>query len=482
MSGLISTRDPERAEVGYSDAILQGLAADGGLLTPSEYPTLSGDELRAMTDLHYYEIFTHVKSKFIGDDIPLAVQEEIAREVYSADKFECVGGNVVPLREVKEGFFIQDLSLGPTAAFKDMALQPLAQEVNYELTRRESGLMMLGATSGDTGSAAESAFQGLGKIGMIILSPLEGTMTRFQRAQMANLSGGNISNVSIDGDFDACQGIVKELKKDPELAGLGAVNSINWGRIASQVPYYVSGYLQAVQGEVGKPVDFVVPTGNFGNILAGHIAREMGVPIRRLIVATNENSVVHDVIQHGVYETRQAEPTSSPSMDISQASNFERLLFDILGGDAGRVDQYMRLFSNYGRVEFSEVGLGADELKRIGFDSGVSKHANRLDMIKWIYQQTRLVIDPHTADAVTVARRKAEQGVPIVCMSTAKPVKFEDTIKEALGFVPTRDPRFVGLEDGVEGGFVVLENDSQAVKRHLQGFAGRICMSNYLAG
>jgi threonine synthase len=286
---------------------------------------------------------------------------------------------------------------------------------------------------------------------------------------MSELTGDNILNLSVKGNFDACQALVKAI--NPEFADLGAVNSINWGRIASQIPYYFSGYLQAVDGLIGQPVDFVVPTGNFGNILAGYIAREMGLPIRKLIVDTNENSVLNTLIQDGRYEKTPAHITTSPSMDISEASNYERLLFDIFEGDALRVRDYMQMFRNTGLVRFEDFDLPFHTLRDMDFDSGVSEAVMRLDSIRWIYQKRGIVIDPHTADAVTVARRKADKDVPIVCMSTALPVKFEPTIESALGFVPDReDPRFIGIEERDHGGFVTVDNDIEAVKEEIRTF------------
>ncbi|MCA9332622.1 threonine synthase [Candidatus Saccharibacteria bacterium] len=466
---LISTRDPERIEYGYSDALLQGLAPDGGLYVPGAYPTVDEESLRAMSGLDYVDLFTRIKSLYV-DDIPSETQAQLASAAYSKEKFPVPDGNIVPLTQVDRNFFIQNLSLGPTAAFKDMALQPLGQDMNHALSEREQSLMLLGATSGDTGSAAEAAIKGLGRAGLVMLSPENG-MSDFQSAQMSELTGGNILNLSVRGNFDACQALVKAIKSDAEFADLGAVNSINWGRIASQIPYYFSGYLHAVDGLIGRPVDFVVPTGNFGNILAGYIAREMGLPIRRLIVATNENSVLNNLIQDGKYQKTPAQITTSPSMDISEASNYERLLFDIFEGDALKVRDYMQMFKNTGTVRFEDFDLPYYTLREMGFDSGVSHAATRLESIRWVHAKRGIVIDPHTADAVTVASRKADEDVPIVCMSTALPVKFESTIESALGFVPEReDPRFIGIEEREQGGFVVVDDDIDEVKEKIRSF------------
>lgn len=447
----VSTRGVEGAGVSYTDALLAGLAPDKGLYIPKTIPQLSEADLQQLVDVPYTEVFTTINRLFTSDSIPDEVHKQLTVNAFTPDKFpNAVNGNITPVHEIADGIFIQELSLGPTAAFKDMALQPLGQQMDFVLGRRGDTLRMLGATSGDTGSSAEAAIKGLGSMSLTMLSPSTG-MSSFQKAQMMELSGGNIQNVSVDGRFDDCQDMVKALKMQPEFADLGAVNSINWGRVAAQVPYYVHGYLQAVGGDVGKPVDFVVPSGNFGNVLAGHIARKMGVPIRQLIVATNENSVIDTLVKTGVYKRPPAaHVTSSPSMDITVASNYERLLADIFPDDPEHIRAYMKTFEQRGEVDFAQFGVSNDVMHKLGFSSGQSTHADRLDAIRWAYQNGRY-IDPHTADAVTVARRirmeRHDTTVPLVCMSTALPVKFENTMLEALGHIPPRPERYIGLEE-----------------------------------
>lgn len=471
MSELISTRDPSQSTVSYTDVILQGQAPDGGLYVPVSYPCLRKEDLEKLAGWSYGQQFADIKSLF-ARDLPLSVIGDIAYDTYSRENFpEALMGNITPVSHLAGGLYVQNLSLGPTAAFKDMALQPLAREMNHVLSRRGERLNLLGATSGDTGSAAEAPIRGLGALSLFMLSPLEG-MSRFQRAQMGILTGENIHNISLNTRFDTCQDIVKQIMQDPEFRDLGAVNSINWGRIASQVPYYVSGYLQTIDMadmRIGDPVDFVVPTGNFGNALAGYIARQMGVPIRQLILATNENDVLHYLVQRGVYMERSAQITSSPSMDISKASNFERLLYDLLEGDAKEVSAFMREFQHTGRACFADFGISPTALKDKGFDSGSSSHSDRIKAIQWVYNHSGIIIDPHTADAVTVARQKhTDTDVPMVAMSTALPVKFEETIHEALGFVPKRETRFERLEEKGSAGFVELEVSTDAVKNYLR--------------
>lgn len=469
MSGkLVSTRDSERKEISYTDALLEGLAPDGGLYIPSKYPQLTKEELIELKGVPYSKLAFEVKRKLVAGAIPDTELELLLQNAYPESKFNTSNGNTVPIRSIGNGLFLENLSLGPTAAFKDMALQQLGQEMNFELTRRGEDLVILGATSGDTGSAAEAAVKGLDRIKLFMLSPEIG-MSDFQKAQMGALSGGNIFNISIDGRFDDCQDLVKELKADPEFSKLGAVNSINWGRISSQVPYFVSGYLQAAS-QVGEEVDFVVPTGNFGNVLSGYIAKQMGVPIRRLIVATNENDVMAKLIKTGVYELSPSQITSSPSMDISKASNYERLLFDILDRDPQAVSQYMKEFSTNGRVDLAQFGLSAGVFAENGFFQGSSTHQDRLNTIKSVYEESRTIIDPHTADAVTVARQyKTNDGVPMVVMETALPVKFEGTIEKALGFVPEREERFQGLESKVTGDrFHTMKPNAEDLKSYLR--------------
>jgi threonine synthase len=445
MSEYISTRASGDVDSrSYSDILLEGLAPDRGLYVPIEYPEIDIAFLKNLQDKPYTEQFVAVKSLFVGDSMDLATQKTLAEAAYTDDKFpEAQNGVITPVRKVVDNLFIQNLSLGPTAAFKDMALQALGQDMQHELVQRGQRLRILGATSGDTGSAAEAALKGLDNVDLFMLSPQHG-MTRFQQAQMAELSGGNIYNIAADVRFDVLQSLVKDLKQDPEFADLGAVNSINWGRVASQVPYYFAGYLQTVGDEIGKEVDFVVPSGNMGNALAGHIARKMGLPIRRIIIATNENSVLNKLIHTGRYEQKDPKITSSPSMDITSASNYERVVHDLMGSDSALTSEYMSRFEREGHVAFADLGLDNDLLRQSGFESGKSKHGDRINSIQWVRSANADagVIDPHTADGITVAMKLRDPNVPTIVMETALPVKFEDTVREALGSVPDRPARF----------------------------------------
>ena len=469
---LISTRDPQRKEISYSDALLQGLAPDGGLYIPTEYLEISPTELADFRGKPYTDLAFKVKSKLV--DTPSAELHSQVNRAYAQDKFGFIGSNIVPVRKIGEGFFVEELSHGPTASFKDMALRQLAQEIEHALERRGESLNMLGGTSGDTGSSAEDAFKESMRVKLCMLSPQLG-MSAFQKDQMGVLSGGNILNASlVGGTFDDCQYLVKQLKGEPEFAKLGAVNSINWGRISSQVPYYVSGYVQVAEriGN-GAKVDFVVPSGNFGNVFAGYVARRMGVPIRRLIIATNENDVLERLVRTGVYEKKgKADRTSSPSMDITDASNYERLLFEMVGRNPDVAARYMLAFKRTGKVDLADFGLSPTVFAEFGFFAGSSSHAKRIEEIRRVSRESGIVIDPHTADGVSVARKYVNQGAPVIVMSTAMPVKFEDTIKEALGheLVPEREERFRGLEARVPKGafYEIKAGDAEALREYLR--------------
>lgn len=462
---LVSTRDVDSHEVGYTEALLGGLAPDGGLYVPSNLTGFSRDGLRVLMANNYPELAAHIKSTFTQSPLGVFIFGVVALGAFGKDNYpDSVDGNVVPIRQISEEVYVQNLSLGPTAAFKDMALQPVAREMDKALEQSGGVLRILGATSGDTGSAAEAAFKGRENIRMFMLSPLVG-MTVFQRAQMAELSGGNIVNISVEGNFDDCQDIVKAVNSDPEFADLGAVNSINWGRIASQIPYYFSGYGQIPEAYAGREVDFAVPSGNFGNALSGYYARRMGLPIGNIVIATNENSVLHQLVQTGLYRKSPAQITSSPSMDISKASNFERLAFDIFSQDPEKLQAYMKAFETNGEVSFDDFGAANTILLEMGFRSVSSTHQNRLKTIQSVYSRTGSVIDPHTADGVRAGEGLKRAGIPIICLETALPVKFEPTIREALDFTPERPVRFRGIEDKMTGGeFIVVKPDVAVIK------------------
>jgi threonine synthase len=362
------------------------------------------------------------------------------------------------------------LSNGPTLAFKDMAMQLLGNLFEYALDKAGQDINILGATSGDTGSAAEYAMRGKHNVRVFMLSPEHG-MTRFQQAQMYSLQDANIFNIAVRGVFDECQDIVKAVSNDAEFKAkyrIGAVNSINWARVAAQVIYYFKAYFAVTEGG-GDKVDFSVPSGNFGNVCAGHIARMMGLPIGKLIVATNENDVLDEFFRTGVYRPRtsaQTLHTSSPSMDISKASNFERFIFDLVGRDGERVAALWRAVDAGEAFDLNAAGL-MDKVAEFGFVSGSSSHADRLATIRMAWEKYATMIDTHTADGLKVGLEHRTPGVPLVCLETALPVKFSETIREALGRDPARPAGYENIES-LPQRVEVLDPDAGAVKRYIE--------------
>ncbi|MGZ5207273.1 MAG: threonine synthase [Caldimonas sp.] len=449
----------------FSEILLEGLAPDGGLYLPKRYPSVDAATLVRWRGLAYPELAFELLSLYI-DDVPATDLRAMLARAYSREVFG--DARIVPLRRLEPGVFVLGLSNGPTLAFKDLAMQFLGQAFEYELARRDRSLNVLGATSGDTGSAAEYALRGKRGVKVFMLSPL-GRMSPFQQAQMFSLQDANIHNIAIDGVFDECQDLVKAVSADREFKqrySIGTVNSINWARLLAQVVYYFSGYFQATAAN-DEVVDFAVPTGNFGNICAGHIARQMGLPIRRLVLATNENDVLDEFFRSGRYRVRSAaetHETSSPSMDISKASNFERFVFDALGRDAART---RALFAEVeSRREFA---LGEAEQARVaafGLVSGRSTGADRLAAIRDTYRRFGQVIDPHTADALKVGREHATPGTPMLVLETALPAKFSATVREAIGIEPPRPERFAGLET-LPRRFATLPADLARLKAYI---------------
>jgi len=448
----VSTRGggkPQR----FSDILLEGLAADGGLYVPERFPAA---DLGGWRRLSYAQLAQAILREYM-DDVP-GLDELVAR-TYTGRIFG--GDEITPLKTLEPGLHLLALSNGPTAAFKDLALQLLGNL--FEGKR----LKILGATSGDTGTAAEYALRGKQGIHVFMLSPWK-RMTAFQRAQMYSLQEANIHNLAIKGTFDDCQDLVKKVNADAafkEREHVGAVNSINWARVAAQVVYYFKGYFAATRSD-NEQVSFAVPTGNFGNIYAGYVARRMGLPIKRLILAANENDVLHEFFATGRYRVRRkAKATSSPSMDISKASNFERYIYELVGRDGARVRDLWRRLDADGEVDLANSPYWP-RVAESGFVSGRSTHADRLVTIRDVYGKYRVMIDPHTADGVHVGLAYREPGVPLVCLETALPVKFAPTIREALGREPERPAEFAGLEERPQR-YEVIEPDVELVKRHI---------------
>ena len=463
----------------FCDILLEGLAPDGGLYLPDHYPQVTPAMLDAWRVLHYADLAFEVLSLYI-DDIPAADLKTICRKTYTQEVFGTAA--IVPLRPLETGLYLEGLSNGPTLAFKDMAMQLLGNLFEYELARRGEELNILGATSGDTGSAAEYAMRGKRGVRVFMTSP-QGRMSPFQQAQMFSLQDANIHNIAVEGVFDDCQDIVKAVSNDLNFKRkykIGTVNSINWARLMAQVVYYFAGYLQAPtlvasrttlppegaaapadwQSQIRGPglkgsgdlpkVSFTVPSGNFGNVCAGHVSRMMGLPIDKLVVATNENDVLDEFFRTGIYRVRTSSDTietSSPSMDISKASNFERFVFDLLGRDGAQTKALFHDQLNArGSFDLSGNLAFQSAAKTYGFLSGKSTHVNRLATIQSVYAQFNDIIDTHTADGVKVAREHMQPAVPMIVLETALPIKFAETIEEALGRLPPRPPQFDGIE------------------------------------
>ena len=490
----ISTRGHSQRKR-FCEILLEGLAPDGGLYLPEHYPQVDQATLAAWRRLPYADLAFEILSLYI-DDIPANDLRAICRKTYT----EAVFGTpeIVPIRPLEPGLYLQALSNGPTLAFKDLAMQLLGNLFEYQLAQRGEELNILGATSGDTGSAAEYAMRGKKGVRVFMTSP-QGRMSPFQQAQMFSLMDDNIFNIAVDGVFDDCQDMVKAVSNDLDFKRqykIGTVNSINWARLMAQVVYYFAGYFQATNvaptlatasaalppggalsprgGPAAKAntekVSFAVPSGNFGNVCAGHVARSMGLPIDRLVVATNENDVLDEFFRTGVYRVRGSADTfetSSPSMDISKASNFERFVFDLLGRDGDKIKALFHdQLASQGSFDLSADPAFKSIAERYGFVSGKSTHADRLATIKSTYERFATMIDTHTADGVKVAREHLQHGVPMIVLETALPIKFAQAIEEALGKFPERPARFEGIE-ALPKRVKVLPADVAVIKRYI---------------
>ncbi len=482
----VSTRGHD-GHASFSEILLGGLAPDGGLFLPEIYPRVTPDELTQWRSLSYADLAFEVLKKF-ATDIPESDLGALTSKTYTSTVYRnCRSGekadDITPLRtlEKQDGntLMLQSLSNGPTLAFKDMAMQLLGNLFEYTLAKQHAELNIFGATSGDTGSAAEYAMRGKKGIRVFMLSPHQ-RMSAFQTAQMFSLQDPNIFNIAVRGVFDDCQDMVKAVSNDLAFKAkqkIGTVNSINWARVVAQVVYYFRGYLAATTSNEQK-VSFTVPSGNFGNVCAGHIARMMGLPVDKLVVATNENDVLHEFFRTGVYRVRKSAETyhtSSPSMDISKASNFERFIFDLLGRDSARVKALFAKVEHSGGFDLSgAAGSDGDEFKQIGqygFLSGRSLHADRLRTIREVFAAQGLMIDTHTADGIKVARENLTPGVPMIVLETALPAKFNETVSEALGRDAERPAGFENIES-LPQRFEVMNADVDAIKAFISNHTG----------
>ncbi|MDX1375528.1 MAG: threonine synthase [Burkholderiales bacterium] len=465
----VSTRGGAPAQR-FCDVLLEGLAADGGLTVPESIPRLAPGELARLRALDYRGLACALLERFI-DDIPRATLAALVARSYTREAFGA--DDIAPLKTLEPGLYLLGLSNGPTLAFKDMAMQLLGNLFEHVLAARGETLNVLGATSGDTGSAAEHALRGKRGIQVFMLSP-HGRMSAFQRAQMYSLADANIHNLAVKGVFDDCQDVVKRVNADAAFKAryrLGAVNSINWARVLAQVVYYFWGYFRAVPRD-DEPLDVAVPSGNFGNIYAGYVARSMGLPLRRLILATNENDVLDEFFRSGRYRVRpstEVVETSSPSMDIARASNFERYVWDLVERDGARVRALWAALESSGAFDLS----GSSYFRNVaetGLVSGRSTHADRIATIRALHARSGVIVDPHTADGIKVGLEHRDPRVPLVCLETALPAKFAETIREALGRAPARPAGFEDLESRPQR-YEVIEPDAEAVKRFIAAHA-----------
>ncbi len=478
-----AARNPQR----FSDILLAGLAPDGGLYLPEEYPQVTGEELNAWRTLSYAELAYEILRKFATDipdaDLRALTAKTYTPEVYRNARAGEAAADITPLRVLEDAaggkLVLQALSNGPTLAFKDMAMQLLGNLFEYALAKNNDELNIFGATSGDTGSAAEYAMRGKRGVRVFMLSPHK-KMSAFQTAQMFSLQDPNIFNIAVEGVFDDCQDMVKAVSNDLSFKArhkIGTVNSINWARVVAQVVYYFRGYLGATTSNDQK-VSFTVPSGNFGNICAGHIARMMGLPIDKLVAATNENDVLDEFFRTGVYRVRKPAETfhtSSPSMDISKASNFERFVYELVGRDAERTHALFRKVDTHGGFDLSGgPGSDGDEWKLVGqygFASGKSTHADRLATIRDVADDYDITIDTHTADGIKVAREHMQPGVPMIVLETALAAKFNETILEALGQDAERPAGFEDIES-LPQRFVVMQPSVEAMKAYIAQHTG----------
>jgi len=467
----VSTRGHAAAQT-FTDILLEGLAPDGGLMVPEQWPRLTRAKLDAMRDLAYPQLAFEIL-RFFADDFPGGDLKSLVARTYTAEVFGTP--EITPLATLEPNLHLLRLSNGPTLAFKDVAMQLLGNLFEHVLEAQDRRLNVLGATSGDTGSAAEHALKGKSRVNVFMLSP-RGRMSAFQRAQMYSLAEANVFNIAIEGMFDDCQDVVKAVNLDrgfKERRAIGAVNSINWARVVAQVVYYFKGYFAATASN-DEQVSFAVPSGNFGNIFAGYVARRMGLPIRRLVLATNENDVLDEFFRTGRYRPRKAaetHATSSPSMDISKASNFERFIWDAVDQDGDKVAWLWKQVDEQGGFDLSTDRAWEKIEDDSGFASGRSRHEDRVETIRLVKRKYGVVIDPHTADGVKIALRLREPRYPMICLETALPAKFDETIVEALGEHAPRPEAFEGIES-LPQRFEVMKPDPEAVKRYIDAHAG----------
>ncbi len=459
----VSTRG-QSPELEFEDVLLAGLAGDGGLYVPKEWPSLSDRKIKALTGLTYQEVALRVMQPFLGDAVPEGDFARMIEEAYAGFGHQAV----TPLRQLDSNDWLLELFHGPTLAFKDVAMQILARLFDHVLARKGRRITIVGATSGDTGSAAIDAFRGRETSDIFILHP-KGRVSEVQRRQMTTVLDANVHNIAIEGSFDDCQALVKAMfnhhafRDEVSLAG---VNSINWGRVMAQIVYYFTSAVAL--GGPQRPISFSVPTGNFGDVFAGYVASRMGLPIEKLIVATNVNDILTRTLATGRYELGKVMPTISPSMDIQVSSNFERLVYDAYAQDGAAVRGLMNNLSQSGAFELAPLRL--DAIRQL-FSAVRVDEAQTKRTITDTLARTGELIDPHTA--VGLAASQAMRGnpeTPMVTLATAHPAKFPDAIKAATGIHPALPPRMSDLFERAER-LSVLPNDLNAVEAFIRDHA-----------
>ncbi|PZM09123.1 threonine synthase [Rhizobium tubonense] len=451
----ISTRG-EAPALGFCDALLAGLARDGGLYVPREWPQLSKKEIRGFRGKSYQDIAFSVLSPFVGDEIPADIFRGMIDEAYGTFRHPAIA----PLVQTGPNSFIMELFHGTTLAFKDVAMQLLARLMDYALEKRGERATIVGATSGDTGGAAIDAFGGRDRTDIFILFP-HGKVSPVQQRQMTSSTASNVHALAIKGNFDDCQNLVKAMFNDTAFRDgvrLSGVNSINWARIMAQVVYYFT--TAVALGGPDRKISFTVPTGNFGDIFAGYVAKRMGLPIDRLVVATNENDILARTLKTGRYEMREVKATTSPSMDIQISSNFERLLFEAYGRDASKVRAAMDSLKQSNGFEIGEEALKF--IKR-DFRAGRASERQVFETIRQTLAEAGYLLDPHTAIAVFVAKKNEKASSPMVTLSTAHPAKFPAAVKSACGIDPALPTWLADLMDREER-FDILDPELKAVE------------------
>ncbi len=458
----VSTRG-EAPQLGFSDAILTGLARDGGLYVPADWPQFSPADIRAMRGLAYPDLAIRVLTPFLGGEVAQPVFERLVREAYVTFRHQAV----CPLVQIAPNTFVLELFHGPTLAFKDVAMQLLARLMDHVLAERSQRATIVGATSGDTGGAAIDAFAGRDRTDIFILFP-NGRVSPVQQRQMTTSRASNVHALAIEGNFDDCQGLLKDLFNDHgfrDRVSLSGVNSINWARIMAQIVYFFSSALSL--GAPDRAVSFTVPTGNFGDIFAGYAAKKMGLPIERLQIATNDNDILARTLASGEYRMQGVVATTSPSMDIQISSNFERLLFEASGRDAATVRRYMASLKQSGAFT-----IEAGELAKIRaeFDAGRATMAETAETIRSTLETSNYLLDPHTATAVRVAANSKASAAPRIVLGTAHPAKFPAAVEAACGVSPQLPSWLAGLTTSEEK-YTVLPSDKKMLEDYISRHA-----------